>query len=102
MITTIIQFPLTKIMTREEARVIFLESAPRYRAITGLIRKYYLLSESAMTAGGVYLWRSRDDAERFFTADWAAYISKKYGAAPVVTFFDSPVVVDNDLGLIQE
>ena len=95
MITALVQFKLPQRLTREEARAIFAGTAPRYREIEGLIRKYYLLAEDGATAGGVYLWNTREDAERLFTDEWKAFIRDKYGAEPSVTYFASPVVVDN-------
>ena len=95
MITALVQFKLPKPVTREKAREIFLSTAPRYRETPGLLRKYYVLSEDGGTAGGVYLWKSRKDAEGLYTRDWDNYIREKYGASPSVTYFESPVVVDN-------
>jgi len=95
MITAFVQFRLPKPVTREKAREIFLSTAPRYRGTAGLLRKYYLLSEDGSTAGGVYLWKSRKDAEGLYTRDWENYVREKYGAPPTVTYFESPVVVDN-------
>lgn len=99
MITTLVQFRLQKPITLEKAREIFLSTAPRYRETPGLIRKYYVLSEDGGTAGGVYLWKSRKDAQNLYTRDWENYVHEKYGAPPSVTYFQSPVVVDN---VIQE
>jgi hypothetical protein len=99
MITTLVQFRLPKPITLEKAREIFLSTAPRYRETPGLIRKYYVLSEDGGTAGGVYLWKSRKDAQNLYTQDWENYVQEKYGAPPSVTYFQSPVVVDN---VIQE
>ena len=48
-----------------------------------------------MTAGGVYLWRSRQDADALYTDAWRAFVTEKYGAPPQVVYMDSPVVVDN-------
>ncbi len=95
MITALVQFRLPNPITLEKARDIFLSTAPRYRATPGLIRKYYVLSEDGGTAGGVYLWKSRKDAENLYTRDWENYVQEKYGAPPSVTYFQSPVVVDN-------
>lgn len=100
MITVIVQFKLPQAISREKAREVFSSTAPKYREIRGLIRKYYLLSEDGATAGGVYLWESREDAERLYTAEWKSFIREKYGAQPMVTYFDSPVVVDNVAGSI--
>lgn len=95
MITALVQFKLPQPVTREKAREIFLSAAPRYRETPGLLRKYYVLSEDGGTAGGVYLWKSRKDAEGLYTKEWENYVREKYGSPPSVTYFESPVVVDN-------
>jgi hypothetical protein len=100
MITALVQFKLPQPITLDKAREIFSSTAPKYREVHGLIRKYYLLSEDGETAGGVYLWRSRDDAEQLYTDDWRRFIAEKYGAEPSVQYFASPVIVDNLSGEI--
>ena len=95
MITALVQFKLPQPVTREKAQTLFEGSAPKYRDIPGLIRKYYLLSEDGGTAGGVYLWKSRKDAEGLYTKEWENFIRDRYGAVPSITYFESPVVVDN-------
>ena len=94
MITAIVQFKLPQPIAREKAREIFLSTAPRYLETPGLIRKYYLLSQDGATAGGVYLWKSRTEAEALYTKDWENFIQDKYGAPPSVTYYESPVLVD--------
>jgi hypothetical protein len=71
MITAFTTFTLPKPITREEARGIFLSTAPRYRGVQGLFRKIYVLSEDGATAGGVYLWNSRSEAEAMYTESGA-------------------------------
>jgi len=100
MITALVQIKLPEPMTRDRAQAVFAETAPKYREVKGLIRKYYLLSEDGETAGGVYLWESREAAEKLYTDDWQAFIMQKYGMNPSVTYFDSPVIVDNLVGQI--
>ena len=95
MITVFTTFTLPKPITREEARGIFLSTAPKYRGVQGLLRKTYVLSQDGGTAGGVYLWNSRPEAETMYTESWRAFVSEKYGTDPIVTYFESPVVVDN-------
>jgi hypothetical protein len=82
-------------MNRDRAKEVFMSTAPRYRDVQGLIRKYYILSEDGTTAGGVYLWESREDADRLYTGEWQEFIFTKYGSKPAISFFHSPVVVDN-------
>jgi len=100
MIAALVQIRMPEPMTLEEAKTTFAGTAPKYRGIKGLIRKYYLLSEDGKTAGGVYLWETREAAQSKYDADWYAFIREKYGVDPQVTYFDSPVVVDNLTGEI--
>ena len=95
MIVVFTSFTLTKPMTREEARSIFLSTAPKYQGVAGLLRKHYVLSQDGATVGGVYLWNSRREAEAMYTESWCAFVREKYGTDPAVTYFESPVTVDN-------
>ena len=100
MITAFVQFKLPQPVTRKQAQDIFSGTAPKYREVHGLIRKYYVLSEDGGTAGGVYLWRSRIDAEQLYTDDWKRFIVEKYGTEPSIEYFETPVIVDNLVGEI--
>jgi len=100
MITALVQFKLPEPMSPESARNAFSATAPNYTTVLGLIRKYYLVTDDRRTAGGVYLWISRGHAERFYTVEWKKFILDKYGSKPTITYFDTPVVVDNDAGEI--
>ena len=95
MITALVQFKLPQPLTREKAQALFAGTAPKYREASGLIRKYYLLSEDGGTVGGVYLWKSKKDAAGLYTKEWENVARDKYGALPTVTYFECPVVVDN-------
>ena len=95
MITAIATYQLPKPLTRDEARRIFLSTAPKYRGIAGLIRKYYVLSQDGSTVGGIYLWNSRAEADALYTEGWKAFVREKYGTDPSITYLDSLVVVDN-------
>jgi hypothetical protein len=95
MIIVLTTFTLPTPITREEARSIFLSTAPTYRGVQGLLRKYYVLSQDGATVGGVYLWHSRPEAEALFTESWRSFVREKYGTDPTVTYFENPVVVDN-------
>jgi hypothetical protein len=95
MITVLTTFTLPKAITREEARGIFLSTAPKYRGVPGLLRKTYVLSQDGLTAGGVYLWNSKAEADALYTEAWRTFVRDKYGTEPTLTYFESPVVVDN-------
>jgi len=95
MITAIATFQLPNPITIDEARKIFLSTAPKYQNVTGLIRKYYLLSPDGSTVSGVYLWNSREEADGMYTESWRSLVRGKYGTDPLVTYMDCLVVVDN-------
>ena len=101
MITALVQFKLPQPVSRDKARELFSGTAPKFREVPGLIRKYYLLSQDGGSAGGVYLWKSREDAERLYSAEWRKSIQERFGSQPTVTYFESPVIVDNVAGSIQ-
>jgi len=100
MITTIVKFKLPQAITRDQARETFLSTAPKYTNMSGLIRKYYFISQDGTTAGGVYLWKSREDADRIYTEEWKTFVRGKYGTDPVIEYLECPVVVDNVLNEI--
>jgi hypothetical protein len=100
MITVLVQFRLQGPVTPEKARELFAASAPKFRGVPGLVRKYYLLSDDGRTAGGVYLWKSRAEAEALYTPEWKNSIEQRYGSQPTITYFESPVIVDNLSGQI--
>lgn len=95
MITVIVEFGLPQPISSQQAREIFLSTAPKYQGLPGLIRKYYFLSPDGTSAGGVYLWRSRQDADRQYIDEWRAFVRGKYGSEPVLKYLETPVVVDN-------
>src|SRR5947208_7888457 len=102
MITAIVQFPLATPISLPEASRLFESSAPKYQNLPGLIRKYYLRSQDSSTAGGVYLWESRAAAERVYDGEWRARVAQLYGSEPTITWFDTPVIVDNSTGAITK
>ncbi|AYN26039.1 MULTISPECIES: hypothetical protein [Buttiauxella] len=98
MITVIVTMKLNKAITREEGKKIFLSTAPRYKTIEGLVRKYYILSEDGISSGGVYLWTTKAAAEAWYTDSWHEFIKETYNTTPSITYWESPVIVDNILG----
>lgn len=100
-VTAIVTFPLQKGMTTDQARDLYLASAPTYQAAPGLIRKYYLFDEAASSGGGVYLWETQEDADAVYTPEWRASLEQRLGAAPEIKFYVSPVIVDNVTGEVE-
>ena len=59
-----------------------------------MVRKYYLFGQGQV-GGGVYLWESREAADKMYTNAWKKMITERYGAPPDVTYYETPVIVDN-------
>jgi hypothetical protein len=94
MIIAVVNFDLPTPLTTDDARAMFEASAPNYQNVDGLLRKHYLLADDGRSAGGVYLWDSREQAEALYTDDWRERVAARYGSQPQVTFYDSQVTVD--------
>ena len=101
MIVTIVTFHLPQPATLAEITRTFQGTAPKYQGLPGLMRKNYWMSEDGRRAGGIYVWETRADAERVFTADWKAFVTGKYGSPPSIEYLHSPVMVDNREGRIS-
>lgn len=95
MTIVVTRFALPARLTTDEAEAIFLSTAPLYRGLSGLVRKHYLLSEDGLTAGAVYVWESRAEAEKLYSDEWRRFVTDRYGSEPSVLFFDNLVTVDN-------
>jgi hypothetical protein len=98
MITALVRFKLPANIDAAKAAELFQGSAPKYQNLPGLIRKYYLFDAQSHTGGGCYLWESREAAERVYSAEWRKMISDRYGNAPEISYFETPVIVDNSAG----
>jgi hypothetical protein len=96
MITAIVNFKLPADIDAKKAAELFKGSAAKYRGLKGLVRKYYLFDDEKRIGGGVYLWKSKADAEAVYTPQWQAYIAERYGAPPEIRYFETSVVVDNE------
>ena len=91
MVVTIVTFPTPDSVP--DSKALINAAAPRYQTIPGLNRKYFIGNEKV--AGGVYEWRDRGSAERFFDRAWYQQMTATYGAQPEVEYFDTPCLVDN-------
>jgi hypothetical protein len=47
------------------------------------------------TLVGIYLWQSKADAERFYTPEWIAMVTKRWNAPPVRQQWTTPMVVES-------
>jgi hypothetical protein len=101
MIVSIVSFKLPRRWTVEEAAAVFESTAPKYLRKPGLVRKHYFVTEAGDRAGGIYLWKTKADAQACYTPEWQAMVTAKYGGPPEIVYAAVPVSVDNVLGTIE-
>lgn len=102
MITEIVTFKLPPGMTRAQLVANYRQTAPKWRENPDLIRKNYLYDAANGIGGGVYLWQSVDDARRWHNDTFCQKVVEVYGNEPTITYFDTPIVVDNVAGQITD
>ena len=97
MIIDIVQLPIPP-RAPQDALASAKETAPRFRELSdrGLLKKYYLNGPAG--GGGVYVWRSRAEAEAWYSPEWYEQVREMFGVTPHVSFYDSLVQVDNERG----
>ena len=95
MITVIVSFKISTDLNAEAVKEKFLETAPMYKDVDGLIRKNYLLDIEKHTAGGAYTFETREQADKWFDQERIDWITERY-SKPELTYYDTPVLVDND------
>ena len=95
MITVIVSFKISTDLNAEAVKNKFLETAPMYKDVDGLIRKNYLLDIEKHTAGGAYTFETREQADKWFDQERIDWITERY-SKPELTYYDTPVLVDND------
>ena len=98
MIVCIVTFRRPEPWTLAEAASVFQSTARKYLGRPGLVRKHYYVSEQGDRTGGIYLWKTRADAEACYTDEWKATVTAKYGAEPDILYAFVPVSVDNLAG----
>ena len=103
MITAIVQFKVADGVGRDEVLTNMRNVAPRFESVPSLIRKNFLFDEARGVGGGVYTWESREAAEALYAEGgaWREAIRNLYGVDPEITWFETPIIVDNASGEIQ-
>ena len=65
-------------LSEEELLKIAKEREPQFKAISGIIQKYYVKLGPPGEYGGVYLWDCMESLEKFKRSELAASIPKAY------------------------
>lgn len=65
-------------LSEEEMLKIAHEREPQFKAIPGLVQKYYIKLDTPGEFGGVYIWDSPESLQKFRQSELAATIAKAY------------------------
>lgn len=91
-------YPKTASMTAEKADKLFADVAGMYLGVPGLVRKYFGYAEDGMTIVGIYLWRSKADADAFYSPEWIAGVTSRWGAMPARSDWHVSLVAESAAG----
>ncbi len=78
-------------LSEDEALQVAEERVPRFRALPGLIQKYYVKLDQPNHYGGIYIWDSAESLAAYRASDLAASIPAAYKVvgAPTVDVHDA-------------
>jgi heme-degrading monooxygenase HmoA len=80
-------------VSRERLIAEFRAAIPSHRAISGLMRKHFLIGDNGAAFGGLYLWRDEASAKAWFNEAWHERVRKTYGQNAAVDWFDTPILL---------
>ena len=98
MITAVVLYDLPASIGLEEYRSHFTMIAPDFLKIPGFVRKQFICSSEGQVAGGVYMWKSREAAEAFYSGAWCDGIIARHGNEPRITYFETVALADTASG----
>ena len=99
MIIVVVTFKIPSNLDMNSLEQKFLETAPIYKETPGLVRKNNIADIVNNTAGGIYCFKTLQNAKDWFNEERIAWITSRY-SKPTIKFFDNPVIVDNDKNII--
>ena len=72
----------------------FIKAVPTYQKIEGLEFKAFSLQkvDESNVFGGIYLWKNKESAEKWFSPQWFERVKATYGVEGKVEFY--PVITD--------
>lgn len=102
MIAEIVLFELPRGATRAHALALYRTSAAQWAANPDLVEKYYFFDEARGEGGGVYIWRTREAAERWHGDEYKSRVRALYGSPPRTQAFEALIRVDAVAGVVTE
>jgi len=101
MITAVVKIKKPDSLTLGQYKESVQKIAGNFQGVPNLIRKNFLFSDTEGCAGGIYTWESKEAAESFYAGAWLDNIRNTFGVEPEITYFETPLIVDNETGDIK-
>ena len=102
-VTPALEIPVLCDTTRADALAMYRKTAAdRWVSNPDLIEKYYFFDEETHLGGGVYIWPTREAAQRWHGKDYVAMVEATYGAPPRFQILDAVIRVVPARGEITE
>ena len=93
-------YPAPASLTKAKADALFADVAAMYIGVPGLVRKYFGYSEDGRTVVGIYLWLTKADADAFYSPEWVAGVTSRWGVMPAKSEWHVPQVVESADGRV--
>ncbi len=91
------KFEVMEGKNRQDLLTVMRGAAPDFQGVSGLVRKYYAIAPDCKSVMEIYLWKSRDAADRFFDHEWDAETSRRWESARMTRQdYEAPVVVESE------
>ncbi|MBV6631580.1 MAG: hypothetical protein KI792_00960 [Alphaproteobacteria bacterium] len=91
-----VRFPKPSDWDEEKLFAKFVDTAPLYHDVDGLMRKDYHYDPTTGLCGGLYFWDDEAKARAFHQGMWLERLAANYGAEPEITWLQIPVTADGE------
>ncbi len=102
MITEVVTWKMPSDMTREQLHAAFRKSLPVWTANPDLVRKSFIYDSVNRVCGGVYLWKSIENAKQWHGEAFQKRVKEVYGGEPTFTYFETAIALDNASGTVTD
>lgn len=101
MITAIVKIKIPEGLTLKQYEEQTRKIAGNFLGVPNLIRKNFLHNDEEGYAGGIYTWDNKEAAVAFYAGPWLDNVHNLFGVEPEITYYYTPVIVDNESGDIK-
>jgi heme-degrading monooxygenase HmoA len=99
-VSTLVTLPTPAGIGKAQLVQEFQAAIPTYRAVPGLLRKYFIITEDGRF-GGIYLWKDQAAAEQWFNAAWKERVRATYGTDATLEWFNTAILTPSKLAANQ-